>query len=482
MPPPQVGGLLHYLLLIIRINEVILGVPKIRQATKHFPTVEIHAKTMDYVNPFENCTTMVFSKTNIDWRAYKKSTLGPIMLLDFKTNTNLGPVFRKLSLQRRRNPSKHCWATFAILPEKYGFSLHYLDFLRHPCFIQADWPLQYFIWVTTIRKHVQNFLTHFYVLEDLGLREVILVDVNNFMGEGSLLSMEYHNIYAIPDGIVHSEAWYSISCLPNDCLKYLAIKSKALSKLSKYFWTMANIQEISAHAGLSHHRYRKIAKLTKWNDFVAFLILQDVLTESVRNVSALHFIPHIQRVENMIHERPTLILYGSKSYSFVSCYNVKTNFSVISALTDPFDGASWIFLASNFAAVVTILKALSNTQATSDGVLHVIGVSLENSGISFRTIYGAKVHYLIGIYAITAVWMLLVGTILTNWYKTWFTMDMIIPKIYQTPWASVMDVEGVKVLMPLFLLDEYDYDLLPRNDYILHKAFYFQLLQQCFSI
>lgn len=56
---------------------------------------------------------------------------------------------------------------------------------------------------------------------------------------------------------------------------------------------------------------------------------------------------------------------------------------------------------------------------------------------------------------------------------------MIIPKIYRSPWTSVMDVEGIRILMPFSLLNEDDFQIEPLVDYILYLSFYIRLFNLC---
>lgn len=122
-----------------------------------------------------------------------------------------------------------------------------------------------------------------------------------------------------------------------------------------------------------------------------------------------------------------------------SCHKVKSVFDIALALSSPFDIVSWAYLGTSFAIVIVILTAL-HRKVVSDDVLILVGISLENSVLSSRTIYEAIIrterHRMIGLYVIISIWTLLIGTILTNWYKTWFTMEMIIPMKYQSPWET----------------------------------------------
>lgn len=76
-------------------------------------------KAAEYLKPFENCTTMIFTAKNFAWSSLNRPTTGPIALLEYKGFSQWGidnRIVRKFALQRRRNHVKHCWATFGILP------------------------------------------------------------------------------------------------------------------------------------------------------------------------------------------------------------------------------------------------------------------------------------------------------------------------------------------------------------------------------
>lgn len=121
--------------------------------------------TSEHLQPFENCTTMVFTPKNSKWNSFSNPTNGPIALLEYQEFTNLRrtkTIFPKFSIQVRRNPAPHCWTTFAILPEKSGLfsSDHNQEFMLQPYFVEANWQSQYFIWVTTIKSGVQEYIAH----------------------------------------------------------------------------------------------------------------------------------------------------------------------------------------------------------------------------------------------------------------------------------------------------------------------------------
>ncbi|OXA48775.1 hypothetical protein Fcan01_16185 [Folsomia candida] len=53
---------------------------------------------------------------------------------------------------------------------------------------------------------------------------------------------------------------------------------------------------------------------------------------------------------------------------------------------------------------------------------------------------------------------------------------MIIPTKYRSPWETLLDVEGIQVLIPIFLLSDDDKDMIPRIGDIPYRFFYMELL------
>ncbi|OXA41287.1 hypothetical protein Fcan01_24155 [Folsomia candida] len=91
-----------------------------------------------------------------------------------------------------------------ILPEKGGgFDKKDLYFMQLPSYIGANWPSQYFIFVTTIPRDVQEHLRSLVVSLSLVLREVLIVDVKSLFKDAKFCSViashpfcGYRNIWA----------------------------------------------------------------------------------------------------------------------------------------------------------------------------------------------------------------------------------------------------------------------------------------------
>lgn len=91
-------------------------------------------------------------------------------------------------------------------------------------------------------------------------------------------------------------------------------------------------------------------------------------------------------------------------------------------------------------------------------------------------------RYLVALRAMMTIWTILVGIILTNWYKKCFTMEMMIPTRYESPWKSVMDIEDIKILLLFNLLDQYESHLYQfigftlQSDYFRYQFFFNEIL------
>ncbi|OXA48923.1 hypothetical protein Fcan01_16167 [Folsomia candida] len=453
----------------------------------------------DYLLAFENCTTMVFTLGKLSWGT-KRPTHGPVMLLDYDDRISLvtGEVIQnKFSLVRRRIPAPHCWATFTILPEKAGLfeKNEYYTFIILPIFIYTSWPLNYFIMMTGAKQDVEIYFRRGNVLAYLRRTEVILVDVT--IEDNSLLRLGYLNLYHQPTrttGMEHSEAWYHIHCAPADCFDQLAVLGKNTSMLNKYFWTTTGmlgqniLSNVFGEIGISGMRgsrygYQWLANLTSFHGFLSFVILQDTLVSGLVNLTPLHNIDPMQIMAFWRFAGVSFVMNNVQKFSFVSCYGIKGNSLMLAALSTPFDVTIWACISICFSIVVLILTSLLRRHI-SDAMLLLIGISLENSASLsvYETRFRQKRYPISGVCTLVALWTIFIGTILTNWYKTWFTMDLIVPAGYKSPWTSIMDVEGIKILMPFDLLAGNVFDRVPPVDYFCYKLFYIQILIYCDNI
>lgn len=417
------------------------GASKQIEDNVRFPNDIIRIKVTDYFAPFENCTTMVFTPDGFSWGTISP-THGPIISLVYDTNFSglTGNMIQdKFPIARRRNPSLHCWVTFALLPETAGLFETHNAFVYMPPFIENNRKPHYFIIMTSVKHEVERYLVDDWILDNLRLVEIILVDVTKH--DNSSLSFEYHNVYHIKSpafGMWHSQEWYHIGCESADCFDRLALISKNVSWLNKYFWTMSDIILPSGLVGQvqakkireSRHVYKRIADVNSFHGFLYFLILQDTRINTFASVIRLHSLDPMKRVNlNMLRRSgDTFVIYDVHTYSFVSCHGIRRNSAVFGALSSPLDTTSWAWVGICFLTLVLILTSMLKRHV-SDAVFLAIGITLENSASLsvYEDIFRRRGYSTFGIYTLVAIWTIFIGTIMTNWYKTWFTMEMIVP-------------------------------------------------------
>ncbi|OXA43191.1 hypothetical protein Fcan01_22042 [Folsomia candida] len=467
------------LLLILAhiLTSLSVGCAEIEETNDNDSINTTRVKVSDYFIPFEHCTMMVYTQGKF-FRGTKRLTHGPLILLVYNVSISLltgEMIHDKFSLVRRRNSAPHCWATFTILPEKADLGLPIIS-----------------IMMTVVNHIVYMWPRRLNVLTDLRRLEVIVVDITS--EDNSLLRFDYHNLYHVNKqaiGMEHSEAWYHVDCEPADCFDQLAQHGKHVSQLNKYFWTTMGMLAQNVLRDLfdqinmqslrrSRNNYQRLANSTSFHGFFSFLILQDTLISGFVNLTPYHKFEPMQMMTFWRMGGYEFVMNDVQTFSFVSCYGVKRNSATLTALSSPFDLTSWTCTGICFIMVVLILTSFLR-KYISDTVFLIVGISLENSASLsvYETSFRQKGYSVFRVYTLVALWNILIGTILTNWYKTWFTMEMIVPVAYKSPWTSVMDAEGIKILMPFDLLTGKVFDSVPVSDYFLYKVFYMQILFRC---
>ncbi|OXA41038.1 hypothetical protein Fcan01_24265 [Folsomia candida] len=224
-------------------------------------------------------------------------------------------------------------------------------------------------------------------------------------------------------------------------------------------------------------RYRYIANLTSFNGFVAFWLLEDMMKHDYLKFDPRHSIPPIMKRPTYKFLGLIFVAHDIQKFSYLSCYQVKwTNSVILSELMAPYDIGVWLcILASLIAVIVLLIASLDNF--ISRGILLTVGICLENSVLGYLSTY-KSIKYRVGVCTLITTLALLGGTLLSNFYKTYFTLEMIVPKMYQSPWNSVMNVEEIKILMPFDLLDEQDLQSANLSEYNRYMYFYQDILLQ----
>ncbi|OXA43134.1 hypothetical protein Fcan01_22102 [Folsomia candida] len=396
------------LTLLLKATELILASSAsndLRQ--KNFEITE-------YFKPFGNCTIIVSIPKKVVHVLNQEVKNAPIII--FGLFSKQGEKQRNFKLDKK-----------------------YLDFIVGPNFISVFRSNQYFIWATTIKRNIQQFLRK---LESdgwhrLGFREVIVVELSMHGGDliasaGPVLRMYYYNDYHLSFsvvGIKASKRWYPIDCSPTACLKKLQHLSKNASENSKYFWSsyveaygrMIRLDDLLSIKGLtkiqsSRNDYRK-------------------KHESLSRATHVNFVTRVN---------PRL--------SFVSCYDVKPiNSGHLSALTLPFDYITWRAFCDRNVSRKFCVRA-------------------------FVIICNRTTHPYIdlGCYG---------GNYFTQFLqKTFFTMEMIIPVRYISPWNNLLQVEGIQILIPFNLLDEKLEDTAVMSGIIRRAFFFIEVLERSMEL
>ncbi|OXA49191.1 hypothetical protein Fcan01_15493 [Folsomia candida] len=454
--------------------------------------------------PFSHCTTIVIAENHAPIQNIFPES-GPTILA---TNRKYRDPFSnqiesKFPLVRRLILFPHCWAFFSILPEidwtfpkvldhnvtKFGYRERFLldrYFRYEPYFISKNWPNQYFIWVSRIWRKIQNYLRPVVIWNKdmFGMYEIIIVPAAYdehgenliLIGNNKTFELHFQNFYYLSNDLSsetggYTNAWEPISCNapnPHKCFQEIERIKKLIAERNKYFWksvtfeikyTEENIIDKIHTIKLSQHtgqvKLYKIANLATLDEFTTFLIFENFVNYNQSKVTNRHVFTSRESLEAAFASvlRPPDVSYimdDVETFSFVSCYKVRPEVSFASALSAPFDGYIWIFLSSSFAAVVLLLKYLTERDML-DGILFTGGVCFEISLLADYTLKATRLLSTSGkfkLYYILALWTILCGVVLPNWYKTSFTMELIVPVKLSSPWKTIMNVKGVQVIIP----------------------------------
>ncbi|OXA39661.1 hypothetical protein Fcan01_25464 [Folsomia candida] len=443
-------------------------------------TLEIYSA----LKPFANCTTTVITMNN-DSITNIKLTMTPII---FITEPILSSRWEKLipgrfSLLHRRNKIKHCWATLLILPKFWNILSFNSQFYSH-------WS-DHFYYIRTVENHyflvasvtgsitgkelVKTYTTQFRSTSYYSRMEVILVNLfpTRVTEKVGVITMEYLNMfylfhYQVSPGmdIALTKASFNISCKTDKehlCFEQLTRISMIVTNLNKYFWIVEHSHEqlLSIFSNNTTQEPTAIAavrRVQSFNDLVAFWILQDVpLSNSFYRCFFLR-----PQANNgfFAYDGDSFKLHKVDNYYFISCYKVRQDSSLLNALSTPFGNSAWICFVTSFLAVTIFLSA-SQKKFGSAGFRLAVGIMLESS-----VLYLLKFPKKYEISLVVGIWIVLAGTLLTNWYKTAFTIEMIVPITHGAPWNGLLNIEGVKVLMPLRLMTANVREDFPHSFYV----------------
>ncbi|OXA39652.1 hypothetical protein Fcan01_25457 [Folsomia candida] len=394
------------------------------------------------LKPFAHCTPTVIS-TNNDSLTNITLTMAPIILV---TEPILSPRWEKLI------PFKIFWR----------FDYYWFDHFYHVRTLENH----YFLLVSGTRsisgkEIVKAYSTQFRLSLYYSRMEVILVDIfpTRVNGKVEVIRMEHLNIfyvfpYQVLPGMEKSlrKESFNISCKANEehlCFEQLTRISIIVTNLNKYFWIVGKSHQelLSIFKNNKIPESKAIAAVLRvetLHDLIDFWIMQDIPLHytfqgcfSIRRQTYSGFFgfPGDSFYLRKVHK-----------YCFISCYKVWQDSSLLYALTSPFGNLAWICFITSFLAV-TIFLSGSQKKFGSAGFRLAVGIMLESS-----VLYLLKFPKKYEISLVVGIWIILAGTLLTNWYKTAFTIEMIVPITHGAPWYGLLNIEGVKVLMPLRLM------------------------------
>lgn len=144
-----------------------------------------------------------------------------------------------------------------------------------------------------------------------------------------------------------------------------------------------------------------------------------------------------------------VIPLGTYPFRIVSCYQVGIQDSQFRALSDPLDGPTWTLMVTSFTAVILFFALIPDSNW-----FITLGVLLENSVVGEpKSVTRGMPGYTTGVEAVLLLWTVLVGTVLTNWYKSAFTIDMIRPVAVLAPWENITGFKNVRMAMRFQTVD-----------------------------
>lgn len=454
---------------------------------------------------FPNCTTILV-KPNSTAEFDLQLKLNPIILRSASFDSKRLKNYQLNTTNfRRRYAVKHCYLFVLLLPESdtsfpdfntssklrktWAWSDHVKYFNKIQQISDTGYP-QYCLLLTTIKEHVKRWLSEASFrnsFHTVHFMEFVIVEVSLTKSKVSYLSavdeadqphfmLYYHNRLYSNLTMSLSAPWYEIKCFDpqfDNCYEKLGTVSESISYLNKYFWAMkqrkdkvaSNIIQSPTLTSMRENYFNKIVTFyekvtqatspTTFDDFFDFWILEDVLkyrNKSDRGESygiyALHQKQEVYFINPLNH--PNVIVQGEVTFSFLSCHNVHRYSSTLSALTSPFDNVTWIVILLTFTSL-TILgdQRGSNSNMLLLRGLFSFGICVENSVLSAyqSRLFGRQRYPTEKL--VTGLFAILIGSILTNWYKTCFTKEMIVPAIYTSTWRTAFDVRHFTILIPI---------------------------------
>ncbi|OXA62432.1 hypothetical protein Fcan01_00973 [Folsomia candida] len=321
---------------------------------------------------------------------------------------------------------------------------------------------------------------------EFGSREFIVVQIvvngmDDSVGFEDHLVPHYHNRHYSPETLKISEPWYKLGCSTTTiCFEELHKIATFVTSLNKYLWvvedwltspqTTLDMKSDTGFRFVSQTYFdrsrpttksittHEIADLTTIGELLGIILLQDILSDLRLKsfISSHHYVLGVKHELDMEQYSNFLqsvyfeiIPVEVRTFSFLSCDGVSRFSSHIDALTVPFDTSVWICILVSYLVIVGLLFFLTSSR---DGFFILFGICLEISvEAKYETKnFDGKFRKMYIINFILMVWTLMCGTLVPNyWYKTSFTMDMIVPSEYRSQWNEIKDIIDFNFSMPM---------------------------------
>ncbi|OXA53382.1 hypothetical protein Fcan01_11791 [Folsomia candida] len=418
----------------------------------------------------------------------------------------------RIYITRRRNILGHCWAYIILLPENDPYldeAVHYWRsnqykhdlvtyFTEKQYYVGKVYIPQYMVLVTKFKSEYQK------VVQSLGLRIVtsykslnlVLVPADQLLcnqmetsadkplsnqpqdqlssnqstnrlspkqqersADKHQISLHCYNRYYSKFSVKISPPWTTINCKTSrstHCFDLLTIFTDDISHLNKYFWefddwlnlTSSTSDSHSSAVGFVENKYftqpldtnfdsRELARDTTFGEFIGFWLFADILPHLLnRNLDKIHFLKSKSEFRYIPGSYHSLLPIKSKSWNVISCYRVGSHTSTLSQLFTPFEKPVWTLILPT--VVITFILLTVPRTNFSAAFLFVVGILLENSVVSWKTNFRT----------LTGFYIFLFGTILTNFYKTSFTKEMILPVEQTAPWKTILDTINFTFYVP----------------------------------
>lgn len=401
-------------------------------------------KLPSILSTFSSCTTILDLQNSS--RLSIPVLHQPVILVNLpRTTTSYGEhATQQASFVSRKNTGKFCYAFVFILPDfenpskreelsratKILWKLH----LSSP-FVLETFVMQYFVCVTNFPMELIIHSSTLGGMSDLR-GHLIFPTINNVAN----LNFHYLNNYFDPITEKLLPARIPISCLSFDCFAAIDSTTNLICRLIRLFWSYEawwDLEESIPRVGhvksqlAKNNPHRVVNLSSSFAEFMALWLFAGIENLTVPNTRVIFKFTPSRILLYKPNYTMDVVFLERETLNFLSCYAMGRRISTFGALVSPFDATTWLTLAFSLVLVSISLGRLltseENNVNLSFAPLVSFGVMLESStmgGIEFNLL-GKRGN--VGFRLVLIVWVLSVGTVLTNWYKSNFTLEMIVP-------------------------------------------------------